>query len=63
MRLAIRIVWTNTERTRGKVLLFWRCDEHNMETRVGDLGDPPPPCPGCNGYHFQVVKQKPALSA
>lgn len=45
MRLFARVVWTNKERTLGKVILLWRCPEHQMATRWYD-GDPPP-CPIC----------------
>lgn len=47
MRLFAQVVWMNEEHSRGKVILLWRCAEHQMATRWYD-GDPPP-CPVCAG--------------
>ncbi len=62
MQLFARIDWANKERTRGKVILLWRCPEHRCATRAGDLNDPPPPCPMCAGMHYQLFRKtkKPA---
>jgi len=53
MTLKAKIDWTDKERTRGKILLLWRCAEHRLQCRA-DLFAPPPLCPACAG----LVPQK-----
>jgi hypothetical protein len=56
MQLLAKVAWANAERTRGRVILLWVCRQHGMQTRVHELGDPPPPCPGCSGFHAEARK-------
>ena len=50
MRIFARINWTNKERTRGRVILLWRCSIHNLGVRCNDLREAPPLCPRCAGF-------------